>query len=300
MYSISLSQSCPNPVWIRNSIIKVSLSLSLSLCVCVAFSSFSLLFSFSFLFFFCSLFIFTSLTLSLFSFFSFFLIFFNVINSNVLTENKTAKVLTEADGSRVLRISLELVDSELFDALQKVLAFTEIIKFDASLECSEKPVHHPTEEFFKFRATADVQWKRSVLVLGQHLLHRFFHPPGRGPANWRCRQYNFIALLARSNIFLEFDDVQEFWETAVQVGPEHRMKRIGWHSLARTAEEELGRIPDFPLADTYDKVVKSLVGIHSMHVVLSGQQVLEVKAENFDIFTLLPTMQEVKELKTGN
>jgi len=151
------------------------------------------------------------------------------------------------------------------------------------------------------------------------------HKPGDSDTSWICSRFNLeggvnrtvlralleevakelpsllpFILLKNAEVTINFDSVNELLDatgrTAGMVWP---IKN--WADLV-ALESEIGPVlldEDLPapLVETYDNCAKMLQGLHSAQMV-NGDHVLDITFEGFDIFTLLPTIDQLKK-KTG-
>lgn len=214
----------------------------------------------------------------------------------------TAKVFTDHDGAKILRLIFQLKDEKLFNATQRLLQVIEPSKLDINFEFSERPARHQQSETLQFRVNVDTECKRTLNPVIQAALKA--SPLLRGANPESGKMLAFMCGMSDMNLRLEFDNIQDFWMAAVDTGVPEGFKKPGWHSLAWSMKEEFMRtlmgsnasaVPE-PVLDIYKKA-ECLQGIASLHLIC-GQHAIEAKGENLDLFLLVPTWSELERTRS--
>jgi len=164
------------------------------------------------------------------------------------------------------------------------------------LEFSQRPGRQSPSEFLFFRLKADTEWKRCIHAVGNKDIASMFGLTS--PDQFIL--LSFLSTIRRVGFELEFDSLQEFWETVVlptkQASPPEYVRKIGWHTLAELARDLCKRDLGEPINTIY-KNFEGIAGLHSLQFVLGSEHVLDVRGNNLDIFTLLPTFSEYESLR---
>jgi len=210
----------------------------------------------------------------------------------------TTKVVTEFDGTKLFRLAWEIKDDALSNTLRQLIDVSEMQKFDIDFELSERPTRNSREEFLFARLNVDTEFKRVFNSLGQKELASAF-----GMTSGDQMMFlSFFSTIKKVALALEFDSWDEFWtHVVVPSGAPPPFLKIGWHTLEAQLKEFLGtnKLSEGSKELFYNiyKNMEGIAGLHGIHFVLGSNAVFDIRGDNFDIFTLLPTTNELEELQ---
>ena len=190
-------------------------------------------------------------------------------------------------------------DEALANAFQELFIAASTTKFEVDLELSERPTRNaPETEFLFFRLNVDTDFKRMQFCFNKDTF------AGVNLTSDQIMLLSFFTTIKRVAFSLEFDSLDEFWRSVVMGGQpmEGRGGAPGWFAISSSATRFVKDLRHGPMGETLKamyKNIEDLAGLHSIQFVFGPEIVLEVKANNFDIFTLLPSFEAftAKELE---
>jgi Ras-related C3 botulinum toxin substrate 1 len=194
---------------------------------------------------------------------------------------------TEGDGSRVFTLRFVWHSDEAYEGAQKVLQFYGPQRVDALIELNQAP-GDSSDEFVQGRGTFDLVVARRAL--------RFVQQAALAKANSDTRRAFGLMLGTKRVVFeTHFDNLAQLFKEIAQPPPE--FEKLGWATIPKVIEEPLvknllnPKLPE-PIRTTYQKL-EYLKALHSIRFTAGHHQLL-LRCYSFDIFALLPTLDQLK------
>jgi len=203
---------------------------------------------------------------------------------------------TDNDGNRLTLyvLTIEFGDSEIKDAVHKVLDHYNPKSFTAKLELSQTPKMTSEDAgFIEAIFEMNLSCANSMVRLFEFLMCLF---------NISDRTKEVISLIRAMKEFkfnLEFDNMKDFYSRTFATELPDRLKVINWGTLKYWAGSGLGTLlldestPELA-RDIYKSTTSNLSGLHSVQVNFSGGRAIKLLCQHFNIFELLPDIDQLK------
>eukprot|EP01090_Pellita_catalonica_P022849 TRINITY_DN903_c0_g3_i1.p1 TRINITY_DN903_c0_g3~~TRINITY_DN903_c0_g3_i1.p1 ORF type:complete len:444 (-),score=79.46 TRINITY_DN903_c0_g3_i1:75-1406(-) len=224
-----------------------------------------------------------------------------VLNGTKRKYDIHTNVISQSDGTRVFAIGLVADNSnDATEAFERMAAFFELIALSLVLNFSIAP--HDTridapeiQEFLQFSLEFSAQTKRTLTNLLALLLKE----------KWKMGEGTSILGKSRRLHFeWELDDLEEFWKDLVEKdkGPED-LRTINFQTISKLLTSAdgfttamLAESTPEPVRNVYNQAKDFLKGIYSVQLAI-GKHMFEISMNNFDVFHLLPDLEELKKIK---
>jgi len=198
------------------------------------------------------------------------------------------KLLNEADGTRVFRVTLTFQFPEgPLDLIKRAIELHRLRTVSAKIDLSQSPTDPNSDtDFMQGQFALDIQSGRSLAIVIEEFTQRH---RTRRPTLWRA---------GRSLSFdLAFDDLRELYPQLLGEGAPEEFHVVNWGLLKRNLRGPLsqqmreGMMPR-AILEAYEKI-EMLSGLHVLQVAL-GQEMVSLNFHGMSLFELLPTMAELR------
>jgi len=211
----------------------------------------------------------------------------------IVTQNLTS----EWDGTRQLTITIEFKYPSLYQVVKELLQYYGLSILDLNVILSQKPtpkgttVKDPTR-FLQARGDCTFEMKRTFLRIADEALK---NEGGIGELAF------FLKGMRDATLNLEFDDYSEMWSSLVAVqNPVYT--QVDWELLRSMWDapicEHFARTYPEPLKALYKGFVGTVASLQSLQFAIGQDCLFDLKAENFDIFYLFPSAEDVSNYAT--
>jgi len=196
---------------------------------------------------------------------------------------------TDSDGTKVYTLTFLWTDQKANEAFHKIFNFYAPRELELKLELNQEP-SVPTDDFVAAHLSFHSQLARNSV----RILETTF---GRTMTESDRKLLTLFRAARNFEFGLDFNNIQEVYMKVFseQLPPEFH--NIGWSTVPVLLKSSpLGQkihdpaIPE-PVRTIYDKL-QLLKGIHGAKFQV-GNHALKVSTSHFDIFSLLPTLQDL-------
>jgi len=196
---------------------------------------------------------------------------------------------TESDGTKVYTLTFLWTDKNAHEAFLKIFDFYEPHTLELKVELNQEP-SVPTSDFIAANLTFHTELARNSV----RLLEATF---GRTMTESDKKLLTLFRAARNFEFGLDFNNVQEVYTKVFGEQVPQELHNIGWSTVPVLIKSSpFGQkihdpaLPE-PVRTIYDKL-QLLKGLHGAKFQV-GSHALKIATSHFDIFSLLPTLQDL-------